>query len=262
MFENITTGAHDMFFATFYGCTGLTSIPSELFKNITTGAQYMFENTFVRCSNLTGYIPPTLFDGLIKNNVATNTFYNTFGLTGMAETCPSGTEYATNYTSSWGGKVSCTGSPSYSGVLYSCGLGTGTPPSVVTGVPGASFTPATNTCSIPDGYNGFSGWLVSGTSDVKPAGTAFTWNYSGNKTLTAQYTPNMISMTFDGETTTPATCSFGSTFIPPTPEPRPGFVFTGWKVKEVHSQFSGPKCGIDQKDASANGLGSSYLAYI
>ena len=262
-FPNATSvsGAQSMFSSTFSGCTGLTSIPANLFSKITSGAKYMFKYTFYGCSNLTGFIPPTLFDGLIKNNVATNTFNGTFSSTGMSTSCPSGTEYATQYTSAWGGKVSCNGSPSYSVVSYSCGSGIGTAPSVMTAVSGASFTPSANPCHAPAGYNGFAGWLVDGTSDVRPSETAFTWNYSGNKTLTAQYIGKTIGLTFDGETTTPATCSFGSTFIPPTPEPRPGFVFTGWKVKEVHSQFSGPKCGIDQLDNTEDGVGTAYTGH-
>ena len=261
LFASITTGAPNMFSLTFSGCTGLTSIPSDLFAHFTTGASNMFYHTFLNCSNLTGFIPPTLFDGLIKNNAATDTFSNTFNSTGMATSCPSGTEYATQYTSAWGGKVSCNGSPSYSVVSYSCGSGIGTAPSVMTAVSGASFTPSANPCHAPEGYNGFAGWLVDGTSDVRPSETAFTWNYSGDKTLTAQYTGKIIGLTFDGVTTTPATCSFGSTFVPPTPEPRPGFVFTGWKVKEVHSVYSGPKCGIDQLDNTEDGVGTAYTGY-
>ena len=257
LFANITTGESGMFSRTFEECIGLTSIPSGLFSNITTGVSGAFRRTFYNCTNLTGYIPPTLFAGLITNNAATNTFNRTFTNTGMAESCPSGTEYATQYTSGWGGKVSCTDSPSYSVVSYSCGSGIGNAPSLVTAMPDASFTPAANTCRAPAGYNGFSGWLVSGTNDIKPAGTAFTWNYSGDKTLTAQYTGNTINMTFDGETSTPAMCSFGSAFVPPTPEPRPGYIFTGWKIKTVHVE----KCGIDGLTTGTDGTDLAYSTF-
>ena len=234
LFSNITTGANYMFANTFRNCTGLTSIPSGLFSNITTGADSMFMETFAYCSNLTGYIPSTLFDGLIKNNAATNTFSNTFTNTGMLTSCPTGTaQYAANYTSAWGGKVSCI--PVFT-VTYACGTGGGTAPSSATAIPNASFTPAANTCTVTNGYE-FSGWLVSGTNDVKPAGTAFTWNYVNDKTFTAQYSqlPPVNLTWYDNNTTIsgPASCTVGSTFVPPTPEPRPGYIFTGWKVKTV-----------------------------
>jgi hypothetical protein len=36
-----------------------------------------------------------------------------------------------------------------------------------------------------------------------------------------------------------SSCVLGDTFLPPTPDPRPGYVFTGWKIKPRE------KCGID-----------------
>ena len=231
LFSNFTTGAGSMFYGVFSGCTGLTSIPHDLFANVTTGADWMFEGAFSGCINLTGYIPPILFDGLIKNNVSARSFYGTFSNTGMDTSCPSGTEqYAADYTSAWGGKVSCTPTNALS-VTYSCGTGTGNAPASTTATYNASFTPAASTCTAPTGY-GFDGWLVSGDGSIKPAGTAFTWIYVNDKTFTAQWTPNVINLTFDN-VASPASCTFGSTFIPPTPEPRPGYVFTGWKVKTV-----------------------------
>jgi uncharacterized repeat protein (TIGR02543 family) len=47
------------------------------------------------------------------------------------------------------------------------------------------FTPAANPCSRANYI--FTGWGVSGTNDVKAAGTAFIWEYDENKTLTAQW---------------------------------------------------------------------------
>ena len=72
-------------------------------------------------------------------------------------------------------------------VSYSCGDGTGTPPSTTTATYDYSFTPAANTCTRT-GY-GFAGWLVSDTNPaaIKGAGTAFTWNYAENKQLVAQW---------------------------------------------------------------------------
>ena len=71
-------------------------------------------------------------------------------------------------------------------VTYSCGFyDTGTtPPSSMTATANTSFTPAANTCVAPSGAN-FTGWLVSGTSDIKQPGTAFTWEYDEDKTFTA-----------------------------------------------------------------------------
>ena len=74
-------------------------------------------------------------------------------------------------------------------VTYSCGDGaTGDAPSATTVDYGASFTPAANTCSKTN-YE-FAGWVVSNTnpSETKAAGTAFTWNYTEDKTLTAKWT--------------------------------------------------------------------------
>jgi len=43
-----------------------------------------------------------------------------------------------------------------------------------------------------------------------------------------------ITLTFDGVSTTPSQCTYGGTFVPPTPAARPGYIFTGWKVKTVN----------------------------
>ncbi|MBQ6736066.1 MAG: hypothetical protein IJQ90_01095 [Alphaproteobacteria bacterium] len=77
-------------------------------------------------------------------------------------------------------------------VTYSCGDGTGTPPANETATSRKTFnTPTTVNCSR-DGY-AFSGWLVSGTSDVKT--TAFAWNYTEDKTFTAQWGDVKFSVT-------------------------------------------------------------------
>jgi len=59
-----------------------------------------------------------------------------------------------------------------------------------------SYTPKTNTCSAPVKPNQictFTGWTVSGTSDVKTPGANFTWKYLENKTFTAKYVCNPTS---------------------------------------------------------------------
>ncbi len=68
-------------------------------------------------------------------------------------------------------------------VTYDCGDGTGAPPPPATATSRKTFNIAANTCTH-DGYM-FVGWLVSGTSDVQSE--SFTWNYTENKTFTAQW---------------------------------------------------------------------------
>lgn len=71
-------------------------------------------------------------------------------------------------------------------VTYSCGDGTGTPPANGTATSRKTFTPEMGIVSCHNDDYMFSGWVVSGTSDIKT--NAFTWNYTENKTFTAQYT--------------------------------------------------------------------------
>lgn len=154
LFADYTYGSNSMFLRTFYGCTGLTSIPENLFasfssnaraenmfadtfKNCTglttlpknlfaqfqsggeTAAMGMFGGTFNGCSGLTGYIPPTLFAGLIAHNANGRSFMQgIFDGTSLDTTCPHGTKrYPTIYDSYWNGKVSCTDTTT-------CGSGT------------------------------------------------------------------------------------------------------------------------------------------
>ena len=70
-------------------------------------------------------------------------------------------------------------------VTYSCGAGTGNAPSNAIAKDATSFTPAANSCSR-NGYI-FTGWGVSDTQDIVPAGVAFVWEYTEDKTLTAQW---------------------------------------------------------------------------
>ncbi|MBP5364133.1 MAG: leucine-rich repeat protein [Alphaproteobacteria bacterium] len=114
LFSGITTGEPAMFYVTFSGCTGLTEIPENLFANITTISAInapVFWETFSDCTNLTGFIPPTLFAGLIANgspNPYPGTMRDPFFNTGTLTECPAGyTQYITGYEDDWGGKVSC-----------------------------------------------------------------------------------------------------------------------------------------------------------
>ena len=229
MFSGITTGASGLFWYTFSDCTGLTSLPANLFSGITNSEKEMFWNTFRNCTGLTGYIPKTLFSGLIANGSPTassmwnGTFYNTGSL---ATSCPWGTvQYTTGYESYWQNHKSCEPGAH---VTYQCGSGaSGTPPASVDVPVGASFTLAGNTCVAPNGYS-FDAWRVSSESSNRPAGSTFTWNLMGDVYITAQYTPNTYNITYScgtGTGTPPAstTVVYHSSFtsavnncIPPT----------------------------------------------
>ena len=65
----------DGFYATFYGCTSLTSIPTDLFRYNTAVSTYGFYETFYNCTSLTS-IPTDLFR--YNTAVSTNGFYQTF----------------------------------------------------------------------------------------------------------------------------------------------------------------------------------------
>ena len=233
LFADYTTTGEGMFYNTFTA-SGLRALPEHLFSNITTNANNAFNGTFSQCSSLSGYIPPTLFSGLIANG-SPGSMMSTFNLCYVLLTsCPEGTaQYITGYESGWNSHVSC--EPAYT-VTYSCGDGGGTAPAIATVTNNSSFTPATNTCTVPTGYT-FGGWLVSGTSDVKPSGTAFAWNYDTDKTLTAQYTGNTYNVTYAcgvGGGTAPSgtSATYGSSFTPAlnTCNVPTGYSFSRWRV--------------------------------
>ncbi|MFQ6744581.1 MAG: hypothetical protein ACLRFN_01200, partial [Alphaproteobacteria bacterium] len=74
---------------TFYGCSGLTSIPAGLFAGISGApASSMFDSTFYGCSGLIGAIPAGLFAGISGKGAFTmfnQTFYGCSGLTSISE---------------------------------------------------------------------------------------------------------------------------------------------------------------------------------
>jgi len=81
-------------------------------------------------------------------------------------------------------------------VTYDCNAtngGTGTAPGTETVTGGEDFTPATNTCTPPNGKH-FSGWLIDGTNDILPAGVPMTYNYGNGINLIAQYTAGKFSI--------------------------------------------------------------------
>jgi hypothetical protein len=112
LFSGITSGAQGMFKWTFYGCNSLTSIPEGLFSNIQTGADAMFGGTFQNCRGVKGYIPQSLFAGLIANGspYLSGLMQNIFtSCDKLIKTCPTGTsQYITGYEEYWDGHVACT----------------------------------------------------------------------------------------------------------------------------------------------------------
>lgn len=102
-----STSSYPRFWNTFYGCTNLAgSIPENLFDGVTGTTTNMFNQTFYNCRNLSGYVPTTLFSGI--TSYSTNMMNNIFYDTGLATTCPAGTEqYYTGFESYWNSKVAC-----------------------------------------------------------------------------------------------------------------------------------------------------------
>ena len=78
----------------------------------------------------------------------------------------------------------------------------------------------------------------------------------GSADLEAIYTANTINTTWFSNGTqlsgngVPATCTYNTPILPPTPENRPGYVFNGWKLK---------RCEVPGTLVSTNG--SSRYAY-
>ena len=110
-------------------------------------------------------------------------------------------------------------------VTYDCGFYTGTAPASETVTANASFTPplAASGCNPCDSTTTLTGWEVSGTSDVKTPGTAFTWDYDENKTFTAVWSkyPNIDNTDcVVGYKITLNCISNGAGVIDPCPAPR------------------------------------------
>ena len=75
----------------------------------------------------------------------------------------------------------------------------------------------------------------------------------GSADLEAIYTANTINTTWFSNGTqlsgngVPATCTYNTPILPPTPENRPGYVFGGWRLR--------PDCSLTSIDTSVNGTG-------
>ena len=128
LFSRITSGGNNMFYGTFNGCSSLSVLPPGLFSGITATSPYLFARTFYDCTSLSGYIPASLFSGLIANSspngsslmagIFTNTHLDT-------ECPPETTLVTTGYESYWEGYVACqqTSYNCSAGYYFSAGVG-------------------------------------------------------------------------------------------------------------------------------------------
>lgn len=110
LFKHIHNAGDEMFLDTFYNCRSLTSIPENLFASIQETGKTSFKGTFYNCTSLSGYIPPSLFAGLVAKGSpdASNLMIGIFSGTNLATTCPTGTvQFITGYEQYWDGHVSC-----------------------------------------------------------------------------------------------------------------------------------------------------------
>ena len=93
---------------------------------------------------------------------------------------------------SWNSNHECVASQ-YT-VTYNCGYYNGTPPAQQPVSDSVSFTPAADApnCGQMSGAT-LTGWVVSGTNDIKTPGTAFSYEYDEDKTFTAVWScyPNI-----------------------------------------------------------------------
>ena len=208
------------FMESFYGCENMScDIPANLFSGIygdlsapdfdmdSYGYQ-SFDGTFNDfCSNAvdansTTYIPNTLFQN-ITNLCAYSSLL--FADSGLATVCPTGYTFADTdymrscYVEDWAPQVQC--SPASYTVSYSCGTGTtGTAPTNDTVTYGTIPTlPSTAGSCAKAGYT-LSGWRVDGESTDWVNGTSV-YNYTSDKNMTAQWTENKYTATFE--------CAFG-----------------------------------------------------
>lgn len=163
-----------------YSCSSLTGA-----INATTGGQGAKLPT--ECYNVC--TPKTISNGTTTVDNA-KAYYNgsAYNLCTYNATCNPGYSPINNHTNT----PSC--NPASYTVTYSCGLGTGIAPSPDTATYGSAFTPENNTGCIKPGYS-FAGWDDGIATHV--VGTSFTWNFTTDKELVAQWTPNVYKITLD-----------------------------------------------------------------
>ena len=124
--------------STFYGCTGLTSIPEGLFKNNVNVET--FANTFEGCTGLTS-IPEKLFEHNVKATYFGYAFYGCTGLTSIPEGLFKNNVNTTGFESTFYG---CTGLTSIPEGLFKNNVN-------ATYFFGSTFSGCTGLTSIPEG---------------------------------------------------------------------------------------------------------------
>lgn len=258
LFSHMTTGT---FTSAFQGCTGLTSLPSSLFAGITNAIDKNFNSTFAGCSNLTGFIPPTLFEGLINNGSPNNsTFMNSIFAndSNLLTSCPANYyQYITGYESDWDGHVSCkpcpSGTTSPAGstsinqcvytITYNNGASSGMTvsnmpnPSSVSVAYGTSYTLASAPTS--NGYT-FAGWNcpglpgTTGQNGYFSAGYSYVFNKSATCTAKWAVQHNITYLCGNGATGNGFTDPLNylsdrhQTIRPNSNCSKTGAAFTGW----------------------------------
>ena len=124
-------------------------------------------------------------------------------------------------------------------------------------------------CSLP-GYT-FAGWscpylpgtptLPAGNPQYFAGGATGTYSYAGNITCTAQWTPNDITLHWDGAYTgapniNDSSCEYDGGITLPTPPPsRTGYTFGGWRVHEFELRefyLSSASIGTDYQSSGHN----------
>ena len=249
LFQRVTSGAQSLFSSTFSGCTGLTSIPETLFNfggNNVSGQNYMFSNTFGGCTGLTS-IPANLFQRVTSG--APYMFRWTFCY------CPIITSIPSNLFNFGGNNVSGQ-EAMFLGTFEGCTGLASIPENLFRRVTSAAqemFEQTFSGCTNITGYippSTFAGLIANGhpTATVMWSNTFYqtqlvTTCPAGEPQYITGYEEEwrkvscgvvIINMTWDGSSGTPASCTYGGTFVPPTPAARPGYRFTGWKVKTVN----------------------------
>jgi uncharacterized repeat protein (TIGR02543 family) len=118
-------------------------------------------------------------------------------------------------------------------ISYAAGSGSGTAPvSPVSVLSGSTFTTPTNTYTRT-GYT-FAGWSDGSTTYAAAATYPSSGTVASNVTLTAQWTANTLTVTYNSQSgssiTAGSTSTGGSIAALPGPPTRTGYTFAGWFV--------------------------------
>ena len=134
LFRYNTAVSSSGFYATFYNCTSLTSIPTDLFRYNTAVSSSGFYRTFQNCTGLTS-LPTDLFR--YNTAVSSSGFYRTFHGCTKLQLSPyiffSAGEESTRFLNRVSNFQECFYLTSFSGsqgtapALWNCDFGTGTP---------------------------------------------------------------------------------------------------------------------------------------